>query len=124
MRLLFRLVPMMSRFAPMAVDAAVQDGDTLDLWEGARVIHVPGHTPGSIALHLPAERVLICGDAINRRGDRLGAPANPFTIDMKQAIASVRRMAELEFDVLCPGHGEPIAGGAGGQLRAMVRSLE
>jgi glyoxylase-like metal-dependent hydrolase (beta-lactamase superfamily II) len=90
---------------------------------GATVVHVPGHTPGSIALHFPSERLLICGDTIGHRGDRLGLPPKPFTVDMKQAIASIRRMAELEFDVLCPGHGAPIAGGAGEQVRAMVREL-
>jgi hypothetical protein len=42
---------------------------------------------------------------------------------MDQAAASLRRLAELEFDVLCPGHGAPIVGGADEQVRAMVREL-
>ena len=42
---------------------------------------------------------------------------------MDQAIASIRRMAELEFDVLCPGHGAPLAGGADQKVRTMVRKL-
>jgi len=124
LRILFRLAaPVLPRAEPAPVNATLQDGDRLDLLGGATVVHVPGHTPGSIALHFPSERLLICGDTIGHRGDRLGLPPKPFTVDMKQAIASIRRMAELEFDVLCPGHGAPIAGGAGEQVRAMVREL-
>jgi glyoxylase-like metal-dependent hydrolase (beta-lactamase superfamily II) len=67
--------------------------------------------------------VLLCGDTIRNDGQRLTPPPEVYTADMKGAIASIRRMAELEFDVLCPGHGAPVAGGAGEQVRAMVREL-
>ena len=40
---------------------------------------------------------------------------------MEQTIASVRRLADLDFDVLCPGHGDPIVGGAAEQVRAMLQ---
>jgi hypothetical protein len=43
---------------------------------------------------------------------------------MAQAHDSLRRLAGLEFDVLCPGHGAPLVGGAAEQLRALVRSLD
>jgi glyoxylase-like metal-dependent hydrolase (beta-lactamase superfamily II) len=140
LRLFFRLLaPILPHAQPVPVDVTVRDGDRLDTFaalpdpdartgsagvlRGATVVHVPGHTPGSIALHFPSERLLICGDTISHRGNGLGPPPKPFTADMNQAIASLRRMAELEFDVLCPGHGAPIVGGAGEQLRAMVREL-
>ena len=42
---------------------------------------------------------------------------------MEQAITSLRRLAELDFEVLCPGHGDPIVGGADEQVRAMVGAL-
>jgi glyoxylase-like metal-dependent hydrolase (beta-lactamase superfamily II) len=123
-RVLFRLVaPLMPRADPVPVDVTLQDGDCLDLLGGATVVHVPGHTPGAIALHLPSERLLICGDVIDHRRGRLGPPPKAFSADMDQAAASLRRLAELEFDVLCPGHGAPIVGGADEQVRAMVREL-
>jgi glyoxylase-like metal-dependent hydrolase (beta-lactamase superfamily II) len=127
MRFLFWLAaPLMPSAGPAPVDVTIQDSDRLDtlgLLSGATVVHVPGHTPGSIALHFPSERLLICGDTIDHRRNRLGPPPKAFTVDMDQAIASLRRMSELEFDVLCPGHGMPIAGGADEQVRAMVQSL-
>jgi glyoxylase-like metal-dependent hydrolase (beta-lactamase superfamily II) len=132
MRVLFRLAALvMPQPEPVAVDGTVEDGDRLDtfaplsagLLGGATVVHVPGHTPGSIALHFPMERLLICGDVIDARRGRLGLPLKGFTEDMDQALASMRRLAELEFDVLCPGHGAPLVGGADEAVRAMVRGL-
>lgn len=128
MRFLFWLVaPLMPTPEPTQVDVTVEEGDHLDLGGplgGADVIHVPGHTPGSIALHFPSEQLLICGDTINHRRGRLGPPLKAFTADMGQAIASLHRMADLGLDALCPGHGAPIVGGAGAQLRAMVQALD
>ena len=124
MRLLTRLLPMMSRVDPVAVDLPLADGERLDLLGGATVIHVPGHTPGAVALHFPAEGLLICGDAISHRGGRLGPPPAAFTVHQEQAYASLRRLAALEFEVLCAGHGEPITSGADRQVRALARTLD
>jgi glyoxylase-like metal-dependent hydrolase (beta-lactamase superfamily II) len=121
MRLVFRVMSVVLHAEPVSVDMLTEDGHTLDVLNGATVIHAPGHTSGSIALHFPAERLLISGDTIDNRGNRLGFPPRPFTQDMEQAIASIRRMANLDFDVLCPGHGDPIVGGAAEQVRAMLR---
>jgi len=123
-RFLLRLLAwVLPQAEPVPVDVAVQDGDHLDLLDGATVVHVPGHTPGAISLHFPSDRLLLCGDVIDHRRNRLGPPPKPFTDDMDQAVASLHRLAKLEFDVLCPGHGAPLVGGADGQVRAMVQAL-
>ncbi len=49
---------------PCRVDQEVADGDVLDVAGGARVVSVPGHTPCSTALHLPALGVLLTGGAV------------------------------------------------------------
>ncbi len=125
MRLLVRLmglIPMFSHFDPLPVDFYLQAGDGLDALGGGTVVHVPGHTPGSIALYFPAEGVLLSGDTIDCRRGPPGLPPRPFSVDMDQALASIGRMSELDFDVLCPGHGEPLVGGAGDQVRAFVHN--
>ena len=125
--LLWLLAPLMPASDPATVDLTLEDGDHLDTsgpLGSATVVHVPGHTPGSIALHFPTERLLICGDTIDHRSGQLGPPPQRFTADMHQAIVSLRRIAGLEFDVLCPGHGAPLVGGAGEQVNAMVQTLD
>jgi glyoxylase-like metal-dependent hydrolase (beta-lactamase superfamily II) len=92
---------------PVAVDKLVNDGDELPILGGIKILHTPGHTPGSICLYLQSQKLLIAGDLLaNRFGLRL--PARGFTVDIDQEIYSVKRVASLEFDIICFGHGSPI----------------
>ncbi|WP_037868587.1 MBL fold metallo-hydrolase [Streptomyces sp. SPB074] len=103
---------------PTRVDRLVEDGDALPFAGGARITHTPGHTPGSIAVHLPHHGVLFTGDtvAVTDRV-RLGV----FHIDREAARASLRRLAALGPGVLCPGHGETVTEGA---AAALLRAAE
>lgn len=99
------------------VDVELHDGDTVDGWgEPVHVLHVPGHTPGSIALHLPSCGVLFPGDIVATAEGR--AILGPFNVDREQAVASFRRLAALEVEALCVPHGEPVLRGASEVLRA------
>lgn len=106
---------------PVRIDQEVRDGEVLDFGGGARVISTPGHTDGSIALYLPEHRVLITGDvAAEYQGDvMLGV----FNLDSSEAAASFRRLAELDVDIACFGHGEPAVGDAQRRLQQTARSL-
>ncbi len=105
---------------PIAVDREVRDGDTIE--GGGRIVGVPGHTPGSIALLIPALGVLFTGDTIAFADG--GPVLGPFNIDRGLAIASVRKQARLIFEVACFGHGPPIVGAADAVIRALADSLE
>lgn len=94
------------------------DGDVLGFGGGARVVHVPGHTDGSIALFLPAEGVLFTGDTV-ASVDGVPVPG-VFNLDGRQLHASVRRLAGLDAGVACFGHGDPVLGGAAAALRAIA----
>jgi glyoxylase-like metal-dependent hydrolase (beta-lactamase superfamily II) len=108
------LTPLLGRSArppaPARIDRELSDGDEIELAGGARVVHAPGHTPGSIALYLPGRRLLFAGDAAsNALG--LGPPHGPFGLfneDQVQARASFRKLAQLEFDAAFFGHGAPM----------------
>ena len=115
------LWPLLTPLTPPAVPVAMtlDDGDTLPLLGGARVIHTPGHTPGSISLHFPAEGALLVGDALQRAGSRLTLPSRWFSSDMEAAKASLRKLAGLDFEVICFSHFQPMRTGA----RAALRSL-
>ena len=88
----------------------VADGDTLDLPGAPRVIGMPGHSPGSIAVHVPAADAVFAGDALTTRHvltGRRGPQPAPFTDDPDQALASLERLAGIEAAWLLPGHGAP-----------------
>ncbi|MER6983329.1 MBL fold metallo-hydrolase [Streptomyces carpinensis] len=95
----------------------VTDGDVLDFGGGARVVHAPGHTHGSIALHLPRHGVLFTGDAVAASPVDGAVVLGVFNLDRALAIASFRRLATLDVDVACFGHGDPVAVRAGEALR-------
>jgi glyoxylase-like metal-dependent hydrolase (beta-lactamase superfamily II) len=97
--------------------AELDDGDVLDFGGGTHVVHVPGHTHGSIALHLPHYGVLFTGDAVAASPLDGAVMLGVFNVDRAQAVASFRRLAALDTDVACFGHGDPVIGGAGATLR-------
>lgn len=104
---------------PAEVDVTVADGDVLR--GGLRVLHVPGHTDGSIALYEPDAGVLLTGDTI--AGHDGGMILGVFNRDRVRLAESVRLLSTLDVEVVCFGHGDPVVGGAGEVLRALARDL-
>jgi len=93
----------------------VADGQVLDLPGAPRVIGVPGHSPGSIAVHLPTVDAACVGDALTTRHVLTGAtgpgPA-PFTDDPAMALDSLDAIAATGAVWVLPGHGAPWRGDA------------
>lgn len=105
---------------PVTVLHELHDGDVLDFGGGAEVLAIPGHTEGSIAIHLPQHGVLFTGDTIANVGTVM---LGTFNQDRARTVASVQRLAALDVDTACFGHGEPIASGAGARIREMAGQL-
>ncbi len=105
---------------------AVTDGEVLDLPGSPRIISVPGHSPGSIAVHLPSFNALAVGDALTTRHvltGRQGPQPAPFTDDPDAARASLARLRSIEARWVLPGHG-PVWGGGVGPLIGAVLAAE
>ncbi|GGQ73106.1 MBL fold metallo-hydrolase [Couchioplanes azureus] len=100
----------------------VADGDVLDLPGAPRIIALPGHSPGSVAVHVPGANAVFVGDALTTRHvltGRRGPQPAPFTDDAAQALASLDVLAGLEAKWVLPGHGAPWDGG----VREAVRRV-
>ena len=100
--------------------ASYGDGATLDVPGAPRVIHVPGHTPGSAAIHFAGHDALFVGDAMctyavstGRRGPQVA----PYSADAEQALASLSRLEGLAAWLVLPGHGDAFRGGAAEAVR-------
>ncbi|HEV2999641.1 MAG TPA: MBL fold metallo-hydrolase [Solirubrobacteraceae bacterium] len=121
------LKPLLDRgrsFAPLDVARELREGDDV---AGFRVLDVPGHSPGHIALWRESDRVLVAGDVwfnLSLLTFRYGLrqPPGPFTVDPPRNRDSMRRLAALEPSIACFGHGPPVTG-AGPKLRAFVARL-
>jgi glyoxylase-like metal-dependent hydrolase (beta-lactamase superfamily II) len=117
---LFRAVTSLMKPSPVPVDISLKDGDVVG---PLRVIEVPGHTMGSIAL-LDAKRgTLFTGDTLRVEGQKVGLAPKPFTVDEEQEQKSVEKIASLEFDVLLPGHGDALVSNASTAVKTLLSSI-
>ncbi len=98
----------------------VEDGQVLDVPGKPRIIHTPGHTPGSIAVHVAAVDALFVGDEMTTRNVLTGVkgpkPA-PFTLDPVQAMTSLDRISDVDATWMLPGHGPAWDGGVAEAVR-------
>ena len=63
------------------------------------VIHIPGHTPGSIAVYVDIEgKRVVFGQDIH------GPYISEWGADREKARSSLQKMIELKADILCEGH--------------------
>ncbi|ARE77922.1 MULTISPECIES: MBL fold metallo-hydrolase [unclassified Streptomyces] len=90
---------------PTRVDRELEDGDDLGFGDGAYVVHAPGHTDGSIGIHLPRHGVLFTGDCVAAVGPLM---LGVFNVDRARAIAAFGRLASLAPSIACFGHGDPL----------------
>jgi len=107
------------RHDAVPVDVALVDGQS---YEGFLVIATPGHTPGHISLLDKERKLLVAGDALNNE-KALGPMPDQYNIDPKQHRASIKKLANYEFETLIVGHGKPILKGAGAQVKAFAANL-
>jgi glyoxylase-like metal-dependent hydrolase (beta-lactamase superfamily II) len=104
---------------PCHIDQTVIDGEVLPLAGGLQVIHVPGHCAGQIALLWAPHRLLFTGDACTNIFG-LGPPIG--YEDRAEGERSQRKLAGLDFEIACFGHGPPVLESAGTKFRARWNS--
>jgi glyoxylase-like metal-dependent hydrolase (beta-lactamase superfamily II) len=88
-------------------DFFLKEGDiavnSLDL----KVLHTPGHSPGSVSLYWPDQKLMFTGDLVFKEGiGRTDLPGGNGSV-LKE---SIKKLAELEIEWLLPGHGDIISG--------------
>ena len=105
------------------VDTLLEDGDVLPFEEEVRVVHTPGHTPGSTCYYIPEKGAVVVGDALQRRFGRLGPPAENVTADNKIARESLARLLPLDFHTICFSHYPPLTENAHRELELLIERM-
>jgi glyoxylase-like metal-dependent hydrolase (beta-lactamase superfamily II) len=102
------------RIRPAEELQLLESDSVLDVPGSPRIIHTPGHTPGSVAVHVPSVDALFLGDTMTTRNVLTGAtgpkPA-PFTLEPDQAVASLHAIESVDATWVLPGHGPAWDGG-------------
>lgn len=106
---------------PVRIGGTVSEGDEV---AGFRVLHLPGHAPGLIALVRDRDGVALTSDAFyaiddHARDDAPHTPMAAYNLDTAQARSSLHKLAEVEGLTVCwPGHGDAVRG----DLRALLHA--
>jgi glyoxylase-like metal-dependent hydrolase (beta-lactamase superfamily II) len=109
---------------PLGVAGTLAEGDEV---AGFRVLHLPGHAPGLIALWRESDRLALVSDLFYTfgPGPPPGVPRVPkvaYNLDTERARASIRRLASLEPSAAWPGHADPVTGDVRDQLEGAAAS--
>ncbi len=90
-------------------EKTVKDGDVL---HGLVIVHLPGKSPGEIALYWPERRLFLLGDAFIAPAGKL----KTVPVEKQEDPASLKRSLSLlrtfDFDHLLVGDGDPLLGDA------------
>lgn len=92
-------------FRPFKVDIILEDGQTIELGQGAtvEVLATPGHTRDHLSYYLPKEKILIAGESSGCL-ESSGNIITEFLSDYEAYMSSLQRLAALPVEVLCQGH--------------------
>jgi glyoxylase-like metal-dependent hydrolase (beta-lactamase superfamily II) len=113
------------RVPPLTEVVTFADGATLDVPGAPRIVHLPGHTPGSVAIHVPMVDAVFLGDAMTTRSvltGEVGPHLAPFTLEPDRALASLAKLDGIDATWALPGHGEAWSGGLQEALRQIRAS--
>jgi glyoxylase-like metal-dependent hydrolase (beta-lactamase superfamily II) len=121
MRILFKLLGSFLQVKPFQVDNIINEGDTLS---SLTVLHMPGHTQGSIALYDSKRKVLFIGDTLGCSDGVVQGPSKNVTWDMEQAYQSIGKLRNLDFRVMLSGHGEPLKSDASVKVREFITKIK
>jgi glyoxylase-like metal-dependent hydrolase (beta-lactamase superfamily II) len=119
----FELVPeAIGRFVMSCAGCETRPLEDGDVIAGLRVIHAPGHTPGSICLYSEQESALLTGDVLN---NERGVRTPPWTVnhDHARARRAALRLLGLRFERAYFGHGPPLEEGASARVDAFLARL-
>ena len=118
-RLLYPLLHWWWDGGGLPIAGTVSEGDEV---AGFKVVDLPGHAPGLIALFRESDKLCLCSDAIYmvdsihlKELEEDEAPTVPHPVwnhDTHQAAESVRKLAGLGATAVWPGHAEAVKGTA------------
>ena len=112
------------RYENVMVKRRLSEGDVLELLGGLEVIHVAGHTAGSIMLYQEKRGILFSGDTLRNEKGVLQGPPPEFSPGVDEAFWHIKeKVLRRDFDTLLPGHGAPVIGGAKEKVERMMRTL-
>ncbi|WXG41374.1 MAG: MBL fold metallo-hydrolase [Candidatus Freyarchaeum deiterrae] len=106
----------------LEVQVKLKDGDVIQLGNmNFQVIHTPGHSPGAICLYNSENKVLFSGDTVFSYGIGRTDISGGDTSTLKK---SIKKLTELDVQILLPGHDVPVLGNANENIKIDYSFIE
>jgi len=120
MRPIIKLMNLVYGIKPLKKDMVIGDDDKIGEYA---VIHTPGHTPGSICLYNPQNKVLFVGDNLRYNKGILESPKERLLPDMVNYKKSMEKIADLDIGTILTGHGQPVKNDANKLMTEFITSI-
>jgi len=91
-------------FSPFKIDRWFNDGETLPIWGGLRVIHLPGHTDGHCGFYSESHLLLFSGDLIASHRMLSHLPPKILNTQPELIPQSIQRALDLKPLGIAPNH--------------------
>ncbi|MEM1612196.1 MAG: MBL fold metallo-hydrolase [Desulfurococcaceae archaeon] len=113
-------VPAIEGATGIKADLVVEEGALIG---PLRVVHTPGHTPGSICLYDAETKSLFVGDLVYEERGELNEIPHQYSHDPYKNRIAIASLLDLAFENVMPSHGEPVLGVGKEALRRLVKKL-
>ena len=117
---LFSLFSPFFKITPVEPDQRLKDNDRTGSFT---VVHTPGHTLGSISLYDGERKLMFVGDTVRYSKEKIRGPPKALSSDFEQAIQSIQKISNFDFDVMLSGHGEPLKSNASARVKELYRRM-
>jgi hydroxyacylglutathione hydrolase len=119
MKMLFLVMKLFLKFSKLQTfkpDVYLEDNETLEKYGlDAKIIHIPGHTEGSIAILTKGKNLFVGDTIVNRKG-----PSYATIIEDKEALSqSIKKLRQLDVETVFTGHGDPFPGNMLSQIKVV-----
>ena len=118
MKAMVNLIKVLYQTEPVEAEILLEDGDQIG---GYQVIHTPGHTPGSICIYNPSNKVIFVGDNLRYSNGRIEGPNNRLLPEPEQFKESMKKLLNLDVEVILSGHSPPVTSNANLKLEEFLQ---
>jgi hydroxyacylglutathione hydrolase len=115
-----KLIQFIYRSKPVEPDIILKDGNLIGEY---RVIHTPGHTPGSICLYNPKNKAIFVGDNLRYVEGKIEGPGARLLPEPEKYKESMEKLADLNIEVILCGHSRPITSNASQLFKEYLKTL-
>lgn len=93
-------------FQPFTPDHWIEDGELLEIWDGLRVVHLPGHTDGHTGFYCEKQGLLFCSDLFASFGGFTHLPPRIFSSHPGTIPGSLAKALLLDLKGIIPNHAD------------------